>query len=324
MHGQFRLMSFKGEGDISFDPKTVLERKQLSKFIDTETLQSKINQIHILFTYDIESELKESLQFSDDISTDDDEFNDFAKNFSTMSRNFRFTYLNNIEEKSLFAEFGITWALTKDLYQFQICTFDFEEVSFFRNRITFPNYKINELVNQIHLQEDYINSTTNTYDHLNQINIEHIDLNVKIKSNHDMNVISTFKFKPNREMKWLEFSLYYNLRVKSVKLNGKEISFYQFDESYKDYDLTFDFGSILKAGEEYALEIIYEGELFERNGNYIYYNSTTWYPYNSRHQTHSANLSYTVPDMYTVTSVGKLNNVVHDTENENQDFQFQF
>lgn len=304
---------FIGEGKFSFTPSTDIEKKQLYRFFETESIDADFSSLFLLFDDNTYDEIFSNLTFEridpkpanneikdcKDYLMDGDvgySRSDFLRSMMKESRN-GFFY-SQIEG----SKFGTIF--------FQINPFESEEIYFMRSgerSAWIGSDKRHEIINQFPAQrktlENYSGSKPNKY----FLDLISYNIESTIADNLDFSASCTIDFKSlESNQHWIMFYLYEDLYVDSVKWeNGMVAEFVNLDENSELWIKCIN--DYLDANQ-HNMKIYYHGDLLEKNelGWIELKSSIFWYPRYDNREKSVFNLTFNTPSKYQLVSIGDL------------------
>lgn len=300
---------FVGEGVFSMKPPTDIERKQLYRFYEADSIQQHFTTLFIMFADTTLEELKRKLPFtklevtrsvSNQIEyclryvSDDD-----AKYFDTDLMQ---TFLNNERNGMFYAHFSEEKGKP---FFFHINPVEEEEVSFLqRYDRRFTNYR--ETVTQFHTQEEYRLQKADLDEDKDRIRISDYRIESRITDDLEFSAAATLTLTSLVDrQQWFPFRLFQDLNVDSVYWNSQGPAF--FVRSEKNPILWVQTRRPLARNEICSLTVRYSGELLRKDelGWIGLKSSSSWYPRYGYRMRASFDLTFHTPSKWKFVSVGK-------------------
>jgi len=309
---------YLGEGIFSFSPPTEIERQQLYRFYEKDSLWEKFNVLFLLFADSTFEELTRTLSFGKGtlapdagshvkyclkyLSDEDSRYfdSDFMKTFLEKERNDLF-----------YAHFSFD--KTEPLF-FQINPFDEEEVSFMQRR-TDASGHVREVVNQFHTQQEYLNGLDRRIESKDRIRIHDYVIESVIADDLDFSASASIRFTSLVDnQQWIDMSLYRDLTVDSVFWSsGRPARFFRGEESWT---LWVQCERPLHKAQECSLQVYYHGDLLDRDEfAWISIKSpSNWYPRSGYRTEATYDLTFHVPSKLKFASVGEKRSSIEGEE----------
>ena len=304
---------FIGSGNFRCIPSTDVERKQLARFYEAETLSFDFNQLFLLFTdstfeelsrpvkfsplslsSDAEKAIKKSLEFIQDNNNDQFEYDIFRTFMYDEQREMFYAHVRN-GSNSLF---------------FNIDPYKEEEISLARNQSTgaWVGAVWRDIICQFPKKEDTKQSGSTDW-RISNINVDHYALDIRFDSDLDITASCRMTFRsiiPNRQ--WLHFDLYYGrnhgLEIDSIVWsNGNHAEFVQEEE---DGNIWLYSPEPFPQNEQLQATLYYHGEIIEQlEGWHILESSIRWYPHTDNYRARATfDITFTYPRYFKLASVG--------------------
>lgn len=315
--GAERLVLFKGDGQFIFSPPSQIEKDQLFRFYEKETLNEEFNYLVLMVSdlsqlklhgdiifnsYSNLSEVKHELQKFIDYTTNSDE--------GYFDYDFMYSFLNNHTNSLFYAHIGLRKG---DPVFFKISPYKNEEVSFLRKNdtgfIISSNYQeiissyslVNPIVTDKRFQEEVIK-------------INNYNITSSIESNLDFSAKCEIYFdRIYTNTKWIKFELYSDLIVDSVLLDDiRTFDYYRGEENSELWVKL----NLLSANNK--ITVYYNGDLLEKDElSWIGLKSPDyWFPRYSDRDNAYYDLTFSYPAKYMLVSIGKK-----ESEDESDDIK---
>ncbi len=280
--GRIWAVIFNGKGRFSFKPATDIERKQLARFYETETIDYAFSSAVFYFADRTYDSLRASLDFVKEHPNTNqvDILNDATEYLAWKKERYCDPHLL----KSMLddATNAFFWAMVvtdkhgKIFYQFD--PFDSEEVSLSREVTTFGARKSYETICQFSSLRESQRATSEDAKTRQPVTIVAYQLECAIEHNLHMRVKATVKFRSQLDgQRWLAFDLAEPMELDSACwIDGGRIS------AYKKKDnptLWIKCPKPIVNGEQCSVTAYYQGNAIERQYNWFYVKSDiSWYP----------------------------------------------
>jgi hypothetical protein len=315
---KIRACVFIGDGVFSFNPPNDIERGQIKRLFEKDSLNLNIQSLLLFFADTTLKELTASLKFnSGDIPSKVSDFIKKALKFEGKNNNKKADYflmktlLEGSNSGLFYAFFNTKW---DEQFAFLINPYENEE-GFLLRRTEAP-FWINsmEIISQFSVRK-------RTLDIMHQKNFfvgEKYIINCTFSENLDFFAEATIVFRAQQDKhQWLTFELYPELIVDSVS-NATNSSLLFFKGEKNPY-LWAQWDSLLVREKKDTIHIFYHGDLTEIKDSVVYVKSSIgWFPYCCSQETTKRkkalyDLTFHVPEDYTLVSVGKcINHTITD------------
>jgi len=161
-----------------------------------------------------------------------------------------------------------------------------------------------------HLRTEWDKGSASSNEHRRWVEAQHYKIDTAIGSNDHLTGVCSIRFRVVVDgTRVVKFGLLPALRVKSVKLDGQEISFIQ-EGRQEDGSFYAVLPAGAKAGSDVELTVEYDGDRVVRNsggGTFAVGARTSWYPSLNKFTDRATyDLTFRVPSQYTMVSVGRL------------------
>jgi hypothetical protein len=301
-----RLLLFKGKGQFIFSPHSQIEKDHLYRFYEKHTLDEEFYYLVIMFSDPAKLRLLGDLKFSEksDLSFVKRDFQKFI-NYTSDSdagyfdTDFMRSFLNNHTNGLFYAHIGLT---TGNPVFFKISPYDREEVSFLKKRDTkfMISSDYQEVISSYSLLVPYDKDKSfkedvikiNNYNIISKID-DDLDFSAKCEINYERKYTNS---------NWIVFSLYYDLKVDSVLLNGERtFDYYRGEENYELWI------KLNPLSADNKITVYYKGDLLEKDElSWISLKSPDyWFPRYSYRDNVLHDLTFTYPEKYMLVSIGK-------------------
>lgn len=306
VNGRECALMFKGEGEFIYTPPINVEKDQLKRFLEKESLREKFNTLFILFADSTNLDLVAELEFTEqspgklrseikviiDFLSDDDMVYfdpDFIQAFIENENNSLFyAHINLDKMEPLF---------------FKICPYDDEEIYLMKRRKTgFSGHRIKEIINNFHRIAKYSSNKAIQPKQPDYI-IEKYNIKLNIAGNLDVTgECESDLFLVNENRKWIKLHIYHELTVDSVLLNDENTAFVQAgNDLWVRIPISGRYSSL-------KLKSYYHGDLLERDelGWIAMKSSLMWYPGIFQRTRALYDITFSNPKRYKLISIGEL------------------
>lgn len=295
---------FVGQGRFSLTPPISVERDQLKRFYDVDSLARDIKTAVLFFTDETAEELSSALTWetrpapSNAAREVEEALKYLSDDDGWMHRDLMVPMLNGGP-----GFFHAHVAQSRgDPLIFTVNPYEFEEVSLSR-RAKKTRGHVREVVTQFHQQADYKGGMSQPQEALDLVRVSHYDIESTFASNLDFSATATLTVqRVATDHAWIPFRLYYELEVDSIRWgDGTPAAFYRPKESI---DLWIDFASA--PSDSTQLTFFYGGDLCDQYQDlWVEVKSTTtWYPVYEYGRLATHRLTFHAPEKLTVVSVG--------------------
>jgi len=313
-HGEIQLLSrvndryiaflFTGQGTFRFTPPTKIERAQLRRFYDSDSLDESFNTLMMLFNDSTLAELERKLNFSPGEAEREGEkiIEDILAYLSDKDANyFRSPVLKFLLDGSgdpyFYAHFYKNRA---EPFFFEINPYEYESVRFMHRAELGHIYKYPEIICQYpasHEDPGQLNDV---------IKIGQFEIDSRIADDLEFTGTARLKITSLKNaQEWLYFNIYQKMEIDSVIINDTSVA-----DFFKPEDMSVfwvNCGKKLTHGEHFSLTIHYHSdEILERDTrSWIYLKSPLyWYPRYALWEPAIYQLSFEYPADYTLVSIG--------------------
>jgi len=298
-------MLFTGKGTFNFSPLTAIEKNQLRRFYEEDTLETEFTCLYMLFcdstftqlnrevTFeavdnppDLENEIEDILEYISDKNT---------KYFRSDMMKF---LLDSTEDTGFFyAHFYRDQARP---FMFEINPYEAEDIRFMHRAELGHIYKVPEVICQYPGGADYDKDFSELID-IRQFTIDLIiNDDLEIKGAAGLNIIVQ-----QAKQRWFAFNIYAKMEIDSViNQNGDSLDFFKAEDAMVFW---LDSERYWQVGDTIELKIYYHSnELLERDSrSWLYLKSPLyWYPRYAIWAPAEYELSFTYPADMTLISVG--------------------
>jgi len=301
---------YLGTGRFNFTPPTAIEKEQLHRFYETQTLEKKFNVLFLIFADSTLAELQRHLTFAG--AEVGSEVKGRIKNGLEYPSDKDGKYFDThimkmlLEDKPrglFYAHFG---ANDGDPLFFRIDPDEAEEVRLLRRAETSHMYKAPEVVCQFHQQQDYASGKDLKREQKDLLEITHYTIESKLSGSElNFSAMAELNFRVlEPEQRWLAFDLFYDLEVDSAFWdNGGKVAFFK---KKKNGKLWVACNPTLSVDEIRRLKLFYHGELIQRIDDWFYIQGpANWYPAYGMRKMATFDLTFHTPEQFTFVSVGE-------------------
>ncbi|MCH9030932.1 MAG: hypothetical protein IIB00_01540 [candidate division Zixibacteria bacterium] len=300
---------FVGEGVFDYAPPTWIEREQLMRFYDTDSLHEEFTFLFMVFSDSVLKELTNSLEFSS---------GKFPRKWKKTFENCH-KYISNNKTKYLHYGIAKTFLEGEDnelFYShfsfrklnpmfFEIDPYQNEEVRFRRRDILDPEYYA-EVINQFHRSEDYESGIDSLIETQDIIAISNYVIDARIDRSLDFEASAEIEFSTVVDNhQWFDFYLYKLLKIDSVLWDdGERVDYFRGKQAAKFWIKS---RQPLADGENIKIKIYYHGKILKRVMYWITIRSASyWYPRHQSSRTKATfDLTFHTPKRYTFVTVGE-------------------
>ncbi len=325
VQGEVTGAVFVGKGIFEFSPPSEIERYQLKKFTEHESLTEEFEELYVVFSDTTNLELQHKVGFSQgDVPG---EFESIKKDcprrlLDKTGRNLWFRILADIVADSAFRAnhpdradgFFYAEIKTEKLGRL-FFTFDpkwVEEVTLEKptGHLEKPEY---DLVCSFHMEDDYLQdpSVINTpisHEEKDEIKVTHYRMEVKIDENEQLSATVEMGYESLVDgVKVIDFFLTRKLADNMDEItdgNGSPVSYY-WDKD--QLSTTVVLPEPTRLGEKRKLLFRYSGKIIDQNpyGDFYIKSTTYWYPRYGRGKPASYDLTFKSPKAYEFVSIGR-------------------
>jgi len=310
IEGRIHGAVFVGKGSFSMTPPTRVEREQLARFIDKESVNQKLKTAFFFFADGSADELQKQLTFTESrLPRNAQKEVDYALKYLWQKKKKRFDYLflrtllNEPENGLFYAHFAEKQFKP---WFFEINPYEDEEVRFSRRRKGASFLHLREIINQFHLSEQYLQPEI-TYQNKSSMHIKHFDIDVVLKGSRlDFSAKTTIDFRMlEPDQNWLNVFLFYKLEVDSIFWDDGQPA--EFVKNKDNAMVWVKADTLMPKDTERSLTFYYQGDLIERQKDWFYIQSSKgWYPRHDFQQRSTFDAEYQVPSNMSFASFGEL------------------
>jgi hypothetical protein len=307
INDEIHALLFTGDGNFSFTPTDEIERMQLYRFYNKETLDENFAFLFLLFNDETLNNIKDQLVYSE------------SEDNSIYKRQIKevFDYIFDDDDGFLYRDIAYIFLEGKDSSLFYSHFNDndgnpmfyeinpmYEEELRLMRKYNNPFTKKHEVICQFSSEPDKSFSEKKKYLVNGEINISKHLIECEIESDLDFSSNAKLIFNPKFEdQKWIVLNLYPDLEIDSLFLNDRRIKYYVSDESYNVF---VECDEPLKKSGSYTLDFYYHGDLFERDdlGWISFKSPNLWFPRCSNWEKSLFDLTFHVSEKFKFCSVG--------------------
>jgi len=295
---------FRGEGVWHFSPPTAIEREQLMRFYDTDSLVKSFNTLFLLFNDTTLSELEHKLNFEsggdieDHAKIIDDIFDYLSDEDVNYFKSAVLKFLLDGSNDPYF--YAHLYSDQSEPFIFEINPFEYEMVRFMHRAELAHVYKYPEIICQYPAGEEKPGASNDL------IRINEFEIDAKIAGNLDFAgraqlTLTTLKEK----QRWLYFNIYHGMEIDSVILNDSiRVGFFKPEDTSVFW---VDCGTYYSRDALIKLTVFYRSDdLLERDTrSWIYLRSPLyWYPRYNLWEPARYRLVFQCPSDFTLVSIG--------------------
>jgi hypothetical protein len=306
---------FLGEGVFEFAPPNEIERYQVRRFLEKDSLRENFSAAYLRFTDDTAETLlskltvqpsfipKEVVKMHENISKSF--LNDLG--FNLASR-IAADLLNEPKERCFYAVLQNVDAsvILPNYFIYSFDPHDREEIAvyqFYPNRAHKPFYTICSFPLRAGLvDQDSLAAISQNKD---LIDIRHYKMNVKLEKNGEVQIAAEIVFVPRRaNLRFIDFDLFHELKVDSLK-NDRGAPLLSIREK-KQTSLAAIFPEPLPPREQ-TLVVYYSGKLMEPVGSQLFLkDKINWFPRHGYLKPATFDITFDHSKGWQVVSVGRL------------------
>jgi len=299
---------FIGEGSFSMKPPTQVERQQLFRFFEKDSIEMSFKTLFLFFADTTWEELNRRVSLGPASNARANEELKYCLRYlhdedtKIFHTNFMYTFLHDEMNPLFYAHFSEHKIVP---FFFQNNPFEDEEISFSkRGESTVHHYR--ERVSQFDTQREYQSGTAGKSEDKNLIRITDYRIDATITDDLEFSASATVLFQPVRQgLRWIPFQLYEKLNVDTTywRIQGTA-SYFRGNESPV---LWVQAPHPLARNEVCSLTVRYAGDLLERNelGWIGLQSSSIWYPRFGYRMRANFDLTFHTPERWQFASVGK-------------------
>ncbi|MDO9067349.1 MAG: M1 family aminopeptidase [Deltaproteobacteria bacterium] len=308
---------FKGKGNIVFVPPVKIEREQIARFYQSDSINRDFSEMFLIFADGTLEEFNGKLKY--ETTAKPEEFGsviDEAVNYLTYNYGLNGDYCDPEIMKTILEKRpnGLFYAHLKGPgYQtpemFEINPYTSEEVKFYKNAKEggLVGYH-RDLISQFHWQAD--SQETETGKIREPLSILSYKMDCRLSGEKRMDVSCRMETKSLIEnSQWIYFDIASKwcagVEVDSVFWQGAgQAEYYKGKELYK---LWVKAPKPMGRGQLCTLTVFYHGDFMDRTGNWIYLTSSIgWYPQAQTRNKSGFDVTYHCPSKFDLVSVGDM------------------
>ncbi len=328
---------FLGKGRLRMRPSTPFEVRQLERLLEVSEVDQSFTSLFLIFTDSTMDELSRHLRFENaEIPSDvDDYFHSYGSYFADNDREcvssfddgMMYALLNpgisyfmaglSTRSPSGLAGSGMfsqRWADDPLFFSIDPRGHDLEEVRLLRRNAAAKSRYWKEVISQFPQLPDttvpsFLSLKKPTHYAVSQYRIDcAFDSKLRVRVSAEMRVTPLLP-----ELHWIYMTLHHRLTVDSVYVNGRSVAFHKpaetsalFDDSFERQTLWIETDPDFRRQLPSTIRVVYGGEVITRIENDIYLESTiTWYPNAGTRTNSTFDLTFHVPEQFTIASVGE-------------------
>ena len=300
---------YRGAGRLQCMPPTQVERDQLVRFLESETLDTRFESLLLVFADTTLRELGRSLEFAPAAEPDRDvrSFLERALGFlieedeTHLDPSLMQILLNGNSNEYFYAHADVP--KDPDIF-FVVDPFQAEEVRV--QRETGPRFsKFAETLSQFHWQSDFDEGLTNDFERHLMLATDNYVIRAAITEGFGFGARARFRVRALKGLQtWIPLWLSPSLDVRGVQWgDGESTDFFKGEDS--NY-LWVSASPPLQAGDERTLTVEYGGDVLVRSDDWTYLESSvSWYPRSFDRERSTFDLTFDAPKDVTLVSVGR-------------------
>lgn len=324
VQGRICAAVFTGKGTFSFTPPTRIEKDQLYRFIEKDSVEEAFNSLFIMFGDDTFKDFQNRFSFSEDNDTrGHQEFLDYALKYVEKKKEKMFNYdvvktlLDGDRNDLFYAHFSEN--KIEPMF-FRIDPFEEEEVRFLRRPKGESVTYTHEIISQFHERRDYQSGKDLSDENNQPLDVVSYRMECKIADNLDFSARAAMRFQARKDnQKWIYFWMHPELEVDSVLWDNdrearqpdseadrikRKIPFTKGKESSI---LWIEYPSVIDQGDTAEISVYYHGDILDRQINWIYLKSINfWYPRHATRDKSVFDISFQTPLKYQFACAGVL------------------
>jgi hypothetical protein len=306
VNGKTIAALFNGEGEFHFSPPTEIERAQLKRFYDTDSLNGTFNTLLIIFNDSTLNELMAKISFGTGGEIDGwekiiDDALDYVSDRD--NRYFKSTILKFLLDESEIPYFYAHFFKNRsEPFMFEINPFEYESVRFMHRAELSHVYKYPEIICQ-YPSSDEQPGQSNDVIRITSFGIfSDIEDNLDLRGKTRMHITLL-----KSSQRWIYFNIYQKMEIDSAFLNDSVKV-----EIYKPKDMSvfwIDCGRIYNQEDTLDLTVFYHcDDLLDRDTRgWIYLKSPLyWYPRYALWEPATYSLKFSYPSGLTLISIGTM------------------
>ncbi len=307
VEGRVCAAVYRGKGRFSMKPPTNVERQQLHRFFEKDSMDEEFTFLFLLFADTTAEELSRKLRFGkNEVHSSVEDNIESALDYlvDEEAGDFDDSFMNAFLEKEVNDLFYAHIGASDPLF-FKVNPYFDEEVSFGRRNEQTREH-VFESVSEFDTHGEYGSRGIDDPAHKNRIRTLGYTIESRVEDNLDFSASATVKFTPlaNRQG-WIQFELYDELEIDSMFWpSGVPAEFRRGKETTTLWVMS---STSLAPGQVCSLQVYYHGELLERNefGWISIKSPSGWYPRYGYRTPTSFDLTFHTPSAMKFVSVGE-------------------
>ncbi|MBI5806576.1 hypothetical protein HZA73_11150 [candidate division TA06 bacterium] len=306
---------FKGKGNIVFVPPTKVERQQIARFYQNDSINRDFSELFLLCADGTMEELDRKLKFGPlTISEDFGSAADEAVKYITYNSVLKGDYCEPEIMKTILGKQpnGLFYAHIKGPGNqaaeiFELDPYSFEEVEFYKSikEATLTTYRL-DLISKFHWQADSLKTEKEKI--RKSLSILNYKMDCLISGEKRMDVVCRLVIKSHHaDSRWLNFYLasQWCAGVEADSVSWAGLGPAEFYKGKELDDMWVRSPHPLASGQVCTLTVFYHGDLMERFQNWVYIKSSSgWYPYAGESNRALFDVTYHYPSKFKFISVG--------------------
>jgi len=305
---------FRGKGNIVFVPPSKVERQQIARFYQNDSINRDFSELFLIFADGTLEELQQKLKFETTGSTEDfGPVIDAAVNYITYNYGLKGDYCDPEIMKTLLEKQpnGLFYAHVKESdykksVMFEFDPYSFEEVEFYKASKALVGYR-RDLISKFPAQAGGQRTGNNVRE---PASIHSYKLDCRISGEKRMDAACRMEVKSNLDRnQWLYFDLASGndaeVEIDSLVMpDGQKPEFYKGKETATFWVKV---PQTLAKGQVCTLGVFYHGNIMEHFQNWVFIKSSAgWYPGTDIANKASFDVTYHYPAKFKFISVGDL------------------
>ena len=298
---------FIGDGAFRFTPPTKIEKDQLYRFFEKDTLEERFKFLFIMFADSTYEQFQHIFSFKQkNESRVIREDLDYALEYMGKKKEKAFNYeivkalIDNERNDLFYAHFSYD-----KIYPmfFEINPFETEEVRFMRRSEGESVTHTREVISQFHRQDDYKRGVDLTSDKPDLLDILSYKLDCRIENNLDFSSEAKIRFRSGKDnQRWIYFWLYSELEIDSLFWNKEKVPYFKGKEGSI---LWIECPLVFNMNDTATISVYYHGDIIKRDIDWIYLKSTIfWYPRHALRDDANFEVTFQTPLKYQFASSG--------------------
>ncbi|MEZ4654695.1 MAG: M1 family aminopeptidase [Candidatus Eisenbacteria bacterium] len=302
---------FEGEGRFLFAPPIDLERTHLQRVLDHDQIDTGFQHLLLFFADRTAAQLRQAFAFAPgELSKDDQKFLHTTATLildspgDALPTGMATAVLNGDENDYFYASLD---AADIGHLCVEVDPYRPEEVRL-QKRIHTIGATIGrklELISLFHRGLDYQLGHQDDYGSNDRVRAVHNQLHVALDGGLDMDARADLTLESRVDsLRWFHLELHPSLDVDSISWSdGRAASFWRGEDAD---ELWISARPPLAAGERAQLRVVYHGDVLDRTGDWIALKSSLyWYPRPLSNERATFDVTYEVPQQFTLASAGK-------------------